>query len=135
MRLIDADAFDEELRERQIDVRGLKRKAKGAKTVASANAALQFLCEVRLALDNAPTVDAEPVRHGAWERMEVIYPEENKNAVPGAIASMFCPVCKRWHNEVYFYGNPIERVNYCNHCGAKMDANKDATRKKEEDDG
>lgn len=50
---------------------------------------------------NAPTVDAEPVRHGRWE------------VVDGAEPRRYgCSVCKKlsWTED-----------NYCSYCGAKMD--------------
>ncbi len=57
------------------------------------------------------------VRHGAWEEVEVTdYPESNL-----MVASMFCPKCKRYHNEVYHYGNPTEMARYCGFCGVMMD--------------
>lgn len=60
--------------------------------------------------DNAPTVNAEPVRHGHWVR--------NDNG------TYSCSECQSWiPNEQYYY------ARYCLHCGAKMD------RKGEEDDG
>lgn len=62
--------------------------------------------------------DVRPVVHSKWEQVEVLYVTENPNNMPEAIASMFCPNCNRWHNEVYIYGNPIENVNFCPYCGA-----------------
>lgn len=53
-----------------------------------------------------------------WERVEVI-PITEVNT-PHAVASMYCPNCERYHNQVYFYGNPIENVNFCPYCGADM---------------
>lgn len=60
---------------------------------------------------------------GKWEQVEVSYladmDAEIKESM--AIASMFCPKCKRYHNEVYMYGNPTYGVNFCPNCGAKME--------------
>jgi len=131
MRLIDADVYDAELKRQIVRLPNGSTEQDRNEIVAIADG----LTKARILLLMMPTVDAEPVRHGEWERVEVIYPEENKNAVPGAIASMFCPVCKRWHSEVYFYGNPIERVNYCNHCGARMSAAKDINVSSKKEDG
>lgn len=59
---------------------------------------------------------------GKWEQIEVNYfadmDDEIKESM--AIASMFCPKCKRYHNEVYLYGNPTYGVNFCPACGADM---------------
>ena len=70
-----------------------------------------------------PAADVVEVRHGWWEQVEILHAEdlneEDKNCI--VIASMFCPKCKRYHNEVYLYGSPTEFVRYCPNCGAKMD--------------
>lgn len=61
-------------------------------------------------------------KRGKWEQVEVNYiadmDDEIKESM--AIASMFCPCCKRYHNEVYMYGNPTSGVRYCSNCGADM---------------
>lgn len=61
-------------------------------------------------------------KRGKWEQVEVNYiadmDDEIKESM--AIASMFCPCCKRYHNEVYMYGNPTFGVRYCSNCGADM---------------
>ncbi len=68
-------------------------------------------------LEAIPAADVVEVRHGKWEQVEVRdYPNSNL-----MVASMWCPVCKRYHNEVYHYGNPTEMAHYCGFCGAKMD--------------
>ena len=77
MRLIDADKLKEELR-----VNGLGYHY--------------------YMLDNAPTVEAEPVRHGHWVR--------NDNG------TYSCSECHSWiPNEQHYY------ARYCLFCGAKMD--------------
>lgn len=65
-------------------------------------------------------VDAVEVRHGRWEDVEIVDEDivaENHTM----IASMFCPVCKRYASTVYHYGNPLDMMNYCPNCGEKMD--------------
>ena len=62
-----------------------------------------------------------PCGAGRWEDVEVRFEDELKENPVTAVASMFCPNCKRWHNEVYFYGNPVEMARYCGFCGAMMD--------------
>jgi hypothetical protein len=59
----------------------------------------------RKALDNVPTADVAPVRHGHWV---VIDAEEPRR--------YGCSECKRlsWHME-----------NYCGNCGARMDGESD----------
>ncbi len=62
--------------------------------------------------------DLEKVRHGKWECVHIDYD------IRYNVVTMRCPICKRWHSEVYCYGNPTENVNYCSYCGAKMDGDK-----------
>ena len=81
MRLIDADKLKEELR-----VNGL---------------GYQYYM-----LDNAPTVETEPVRHGHWVR--------NDNG------TYSCSECHSWiPNEQHYY------ARYCLFCGAKMNEEKE----------
>lgn len=56
-------------------------------------------------IDNAPTVDAEPVRHGYW--VEAKYP------------LFTCSECGATYQDTG-YG-----YNYCPNCGAKMDLEKE----------
>ena len=56
-----------------------------------------------LAIEEAPTVDAEPVRHGRWEYNSAEY-------------AMGIP-----HYECSICGETVaEKTNYCPFCGAKM---------------
>ena len=57
-----------------------------------------------------------PVAKAKWEDVHIDRPE----IADLEVASMFCPNCNRWHNEVYHYGNPIEFANFCSFCGADM---------------
>ena len=74
----------------------------------------------RFMVDKAPTVDAEPIRHGHWIRTEA-YPHR-----------VVCSECHRTYvrNENIIEGRykgdeivPIycTEAEYCPHCGAKMD--------------
>lgn len=57
-------------------------------------------------IDNVPTIDAEPVRHGHWKE------------------SSTCSVCgKRAVKKVIFCDETLweDKYDYCPHCGAKMD--------------
>ena len=55
---------------------------------------------------DAPAVEAEPVKHGRWERQKY-YGGVRK----GIVARIICSEC----------GYPNEKTNYCPNCGAKMD--------------
>ena len=63
-------------------------------------------------IDNAPTIDAEPVRHGQWETRE--YTTEDDWDDWGVInhREEVCSECGKWQSE---------RSKFCSHCGAKMD--------------
>lgn len=50
-------------------------------------------------IDNAPTIEAEPVKHGHWETGRLCYE---------------CSVCKNG-----YLGMP--KTKFCPNCGAKMD--------------
>ncbi|MDY4856314.1 MAG: hypothetical protein SO155_09915 [Candidatus Ventricola sp.] len=63
-------------------------------------------------IDNAPTIDAEPVRYGRWI--------QNKN-VP---AYHYCSLCKVTH-KMKMSCNAYVFMKYCPNCGAKMDGGKD----------
>ena len=79
------------------------------------------------AIKAIPAADVVAVVHGRWEQVEIIHvedlKEEDKDCI--SIASMLCPKCKRYHNEVYIYGSPTESVRYCSSCGSKMDGGQD----------
>lgn len=56
-------------------------------------------------VDEQPTIEAEPIRHGHWIYKEYGYPT--------AIAFYTCSVCGS--------SRGFDIDNYCPHCGAKMD--------------
>ena len=58
-------------------------------------------------IDNAPTIEAEPVRHGWWIEHE--WAEEENGLL---ISNFECSACHGWvRNE----------SDYCPNCGARMD--------------
>lgn len=61
---------------------------------------------------NAPTVDAEPVRHGRWWR----YPLSQFGFPDHIYMMRQCSECKKVFDR---------RTNYCPNCGAKMDERKE----------
>lgn len=67
-----------------------------------------------------PAADVRPVVKAHWEDVDVSFIDSKNTVGLHAIASMFCPVCERYHNEVYWYGEPTDGVNYCPNCGADM---------------
>lgn len=96
MRLIDADEL---VRKEIAFVCGPRS---GGKTLAMIHSAIRHI------VDNAPTVIAEPVRHGKWITKDVGFLQK----------SLICSACGGWeHNLAYKH----EGMNYCPNCGAKME--------------
>ena len=89
-RLIDADALIHRL---------LNTKIVAANLFQYANAVTNMI-------GDAPTIEAEPVRHGYWE---------NANGRPKTYIRK-CSVCGK---ESYFCGRGCS-YKYCPNCGAKM---------------
>ena len=89
-RLIDADALINRL---------LNTKIVAANMFQYANAVTNMI-------GDAPTIEAEPVRHGYWE---------NANGRPKTYIRK-CSVCGK---EAYFCGRGCS-YKYCPNCGAKM---------------
>lgn len=59
--------------------------------------------EIKKYLDEMPTIDAEPVRHGRW-----IVPEKSDF---------------NWECSECGYGIMDNKLTYCSHCGARMESN------------
>ena len=76
-----------------------------------------YVCEV---LDDAPTVDAEPVRHGKWINCGT-YDQ-------GYQVTLECGCCGEAVNGY------VHDYKYCPYCGAKMEAYEEEENKEEEDD-
>lgn len=93
MRLIDADAFIERLRE------GCEDKA----TIEYINE-IHDLLEIEVEFH---PIDAEPTRHGKWTITECF-----------DVKDMTCSSCG-WLYE--YYAGMEEEWNYCPHCGARME--------------
>lgn len=82
---------------RLIDANELKKRAKKLDSYAWTD-----FCSI---VDEAPTIKAEPVKHGYWEESPT-----------GNEIFNYCSVCdgaiQRYDNETF---------TYCPHCGARMD--------------
>lgn len=112
MRLIDADALEQEYRRQFESVYKhtrdtvlpsdfyIERKAAYDKELARME--MEAFCEF---LKSRPTIDAEPVRHGRWER--------NPNTESWFREIVFCSECGR--------DNGARESDYCPNCGTKMD--------------
>ena len=86
MRLIDADA---------LKIKSYYYDDLGFRVIAESE------------IQDAPTVDAVPVKRGAWEERHV----ECEN--PWCRRRFYCTECGDWQT----YG----KTKYCQNCGAKMD--------------
>lgn len=94
MRLIDADALAAEI----LDTYGSDAGSEDVNVIYGM-------------VINAPTVDAEPARHGKW-----LHPEEDDEDYNTVSCS--CSVCGWKFN---YYEDDIDGAPYCAVCGAKMD--------------
>ena len=69
-------------------------------------------------VENAPAVDAEPVRHGRWipcyEPIEVFVDAMCNTEIRDVQTGWVCSECGR-----HGYGKTLKEMPYC-HCGAKM---------------
>lgn len=106
MRIIDADALIDELTQRCCNncIKRMGIKNGKQRMIYEIGDAPCKACEVddmKVELDDAPTIEAEPVRRGVWI--------ENDNG------TYSCSECKSWiPKEQHYY------AGYCLHCGAKL---------------
>lgn len=71
--------------------------------------ALKMVCDM---IDEADTIDAEPVVHARWEESEYRDEKYRCSACGGAC----------WY---YDYQGAVARSRFCPNCGAKMDGKED----------
>lgn len=112
MRLIDADVLLNKIAE--LEAVALEQEAKSEPLADIApskwhrwSGVLQERTAFKYDLMDAPTIEAEPIRHGRW-----IY-KEYRTTKDDAIGFYLCSECGR--------ANWIKEDNYCPNCGAKMD--------------
>ena len=78
-------------------------------------------------IEEAPTVEAEPLRHGQWviEKRHTV--SRNPYIDDNYFASATCSECDFCiHAETKSFGYPdLNTTNYCPNCGAKMDGGAD----------
>lgn len=72
---------------------------------------------IKKLIDEAPTINAEPVRHGKWIISDI---EEEEEKLDTAFARLYeCSVCGAGY--VYRMSEDIAEEKYCYNCGAKME--------------
>lgn len=86
-------------------------------------AATENVAQILLRIETAPTIEAEPMRHGQWIAVSSFEAcggdEEVWMAHGNPIAYHYCSECK---NETYLNEEGKEILSdYCPFCGAKMD--------------
>ena len=100
---------------RLIDANALKAKLKIGTNTATYSDYCNGYCDARHvdldAIDAAPTIEAEPVRHGRWILCKDQYNVDNDN---GNYA-YYCSCCK--HQDVHAES---AKVSFCWNCGADM---------------
>ena len=114
-RLIDADALIDDVTERYCKNcerrKGIKNgKQKVIYDIGDAPCRACAVDDMKDELENAPTVEAEPVRHGHWN--------EAKDG------TLWCSVCTStgpYDEDSWGYVIHAPHYDYCPHCGAKMD--------------
>lgn len=97
MRLIDADELKKNFQDEL------------CKGIACAECSMQVegFCRVERWIDIAPTIEAEPIKHGRWIN------EQLASTSGGSYSVVRCSVCKAQF--------PMYKTNYCPNCGARMD--------------
>ena len=105
MRLIDADALYKDLKQTAKIAREWKEETQDEEIKIRAEQSFGTFVECALRVINAPTIDAEPVRHGEWcgewER-----------------GRYMCSVCKAETDVAEIMGKPAYK--FCPNCGAVM---------------
>lgn len=107
-RLIDADALEKAIYEWM---------PKDQETWADSDIPPieNLVVSIMMTIQEQPTIDAEPVRHGRW----IGYPKCLKYENALTDDDYACSCCGEVFNCI---SNDMERFDYCPHCGAKMDA-------------
>ena len=107
MRLIDADEL----------MRIAESVEKNAETIPNNEAQISGMAHITQLIYEAPTIDAEPVKHGEWEEKETYLNEGDCEITEWQSAR--CSVCGKYHTTPYMYY--FDKYNFCPNCGAKMD--------------
>ena len=79
-----------------------------------------YVCGV---IDDAPTIESEPVKHAYWVDIKfsegVFKDNDDSDDIGISITSAKCSLCQRYSEQLQQYSPHMPA--YCSHCGAKMD--------------
>lgn len=114
MRLIDADALKESLKELEAESNSIRY------TQGLQDAIDYYFPQI---IDDAPTIEAEPVKHAYWVDIKfsegVFKDNDDSDDIGISITSAKCSLCHRYSDMLQQYSPKMPA--YCSHCGAKMD--------------
>ena len=119
MRLIDADVYAEAMREKQEECKKLIEKSESNVFWSEQDhwkGVYAVFAEAKLTLDDAPTVDAVPVKHGQWKKKETFDAYDIYGVKSWALKAK-CSECGFVHHFIEAH----MCYSYCPNCGAKMD--------------
>ncbi len=120
MRKTDADALKQDLRESYEELEKIYDGLKRPNDKAICGGQLATFLECIMRVRNAPTIEAEPVKHGRWVLGEV----EPGYFTPGGNRPWVCSECD--YLASWMLDSPT--YNYCPNCGAKMQGGADHER-------
>lgn len=110
MRLIDADALKDTMCTKCANGEIIDDECNGSD------------CSMLREIENAPTIEAEPVRRGRW----IEKPPYSDETVKGLEFQIVCSRCDEQNSSMTFDENSVPiaktfyRTRYCPNCGAKM---------------
>lgn len=128
MRLIDADAFSEEMKRRQNACEKWMHNAEmlnDEDMIARANGAWSVFIETKLTLDKQPTVSPDMAqvlayecgkaerKKGKWENKQIDFVFFDKDAV-------VCSECKDINGIAFTKDFAVKHFRFCPFCGAEM---------------
>lgn len=108
VRLIDANALYNDIKESVEAAKEWREEAQDEESEIRACQAFGTFIECALRVKHAPTIEAEPVRHGRWDVKTIWYQRL------GMMQSE-CSVCK------FHLSGDLSNWKFCPHCGARMD--------------
>ena len=108
-----------------------KERLKDAMCVACGNGVIDGYacngenCTMMNVIDEQPTIEAEPVRHGRWLNTDETVLDakdiDGKQQLEISIVAARCSACGHWSEQVNQFP-PYMHYKFCPHCGAVMDA-------------